>query len=169
MAKSGQDLKIAIEILKGGDLVAIPTETVYGLAANAYNADAVVKIFEVKNRPSFDPLIVHVSGLEHAEEIVTHIPDKAKKLASRSSPAYWDLSKESTDSQFKLFKKFDKFGAAEYKKLALYCQQQEIIFSSTPFDFEAVDYLYDLMPFYKISSSDLTNIPFILFKRGKRK
>jgi len=82
MAKSGQDLKIAIKILHQGDLVAIPTETVYGLAANAYNADAVVKIFEVKNRPSFDPLIVHVSCLEQAEKIVTHIPENVRKLAS---------------------------------------------------------------------------------------
>ena len=82
MAKSGQDLKIAIKILHQGDLVAIPTETVYGLAANTYNADAVVKIFEVKNRPSFDPLIVHVSCLEQAEKIVTHIPENVRKLAS---------------------------------------------------------------------------------------
>lgn len=86
VAKSGQDLKIASEILHRGNLVAIPTETVYGLAANAYNADAVVKIFEVKNRPSFDPLIVHVSSLERANEIVTYIPDKAIKLASEFWP-----------------------------------------------------------------------------------
>jgi L-threonylcarbamoyladenylate synthase len=86
VAKSGQDLIIATEILYRGDLVAIPTETVYGLAANAYNADAVVKIFEVKNRPSFDPLIVHVSCPEQVKEIVTHLPDKAIKLASEFWP-----------------------------------------------------------------------------------
>jgi L-threonylcarbamoyladenylate synthase len=86
MAESGQDLKKATEILQRGELVAIPTETVYGLAASAFNADAVLKIFEVKNRPSFDPLIVHVSGLEQAKDIVTHIPEKAIKLSSTFWP-----------------------------------------------------------------------------------
>ena len=81
MAESGPDIKRAKEILIKDDLVAIPTETVYGLAGNALSADAVVKIFEVKNRPSFDPLIVHVSGLEKVEEIARNIPDTALKLA----------------------------------------------------------------------------------------
>ena len=62
MALTGTDLQLAAELLSGGKLVAIPTETVYGLAANALDADAIAKIFLAKGRPTFDPLIVHVAG-----------------------------------------------------------------------------------------------------------
>ena len=86
---------------------------------------------------------------------------KAEKIASRNSPAYWDLDEEPTTSQFELFKKFDSFGSEEYRELAEYCREVGIMFLSTPFDFEAIDFLDDLMDVYKISSSDLTNIPFI--------
>lgn len=86
---------------------------------------------------------------------------KAEKIASRNSPAYWDLDEEPTTSQFELFKKFDTFGPEEYSELAEYCREVGIMFLSTPFDFEAIDFLDDLMDVYKISSSDLTNIPFI--------
>jgi L-threonylcarbamoyladenylate synthase len=86
MAESGKDIEKAKSILKQDGLVAIPTETVYGLAANAFREEAVVKIFEVKNRPSFDPLIVHVDSIEQAEEMVEHVPEKAKELAARFWP-----------------------------------------------------------------------------------
>ena len=86
---------------------------------------------------------------------------KAEKIASKNSPAYWDLDEEPTTSQFELFKKFDTFGPEEYRELAEYCREVGIMFLSTPFDFEAIDFLDDLMDVYKISSSDLTNIPFI--------
>jgi L-threonylcarbamoyladenylate synthase len=66
--------------------VAIPTETVYGLAGNALNKDAIVKIFEVKARPQFDPLIVHVPSLHHAENYVEDIPDQAVVLTSSFWP-----------------------------------------------------------------------------------
>ncbi len=94
---------------------------------------------------------------------------KAETIASKNSPSYWDLSEEPTTSQFELFKKFDKFGVEEYKKLAKYCQQIGIKFLSTPFDFESVDYLDEFMDIYKISSSDLTNIPFIKYISSKNK
>lgn len=94
---------------------------------------------------------------------------KAETIASRNSPAYWDLSEEPTTSQFELFKKFDKFGAEEYKELADYCQSVGIMFLSTPFDFASVDYLDEFMRVYKISSSDLTNIPFIKYIASKNK
>lgn len=68
-----------------GQLVAIPTETVYGLAANALDAQAVAAIFAAKNRPTFNPLIVHVKSLEAVVEYVTDIPDQARRLAQR----YW--------------------------------------------------------------------------------
>ena len=86
MAETGKDIQKAKEILQEDGLIAIPTETVYGLAANAFREEAVVKIFEVKNRPSFDPLIVHVDSIEKAEEIVLNFPGKAKELASRFWP-----------------------------------------------------------------------------------
>jgi N-acetylneuraminate synthase len=94
---------------------------------------------------------------------------KAETIASRNSPAYWDLSEEPTTSQFELFKKFDKFGVGEYRELAQYCQEIGIKFLSTPFDFESVDYLDEFMDIYKISSSDLTNIPFIKYIASKNK
>lgn len=82
MADRGTDLERAKSLLIRGELVAIPTETVYGLAANALDAMAVAKIFSVKNRPEFDPLIVHVADLESARKYVTEIPKEAKQLAS---------------------------------------------------------------------------------------
>lgn len=59
MTETGADILEAAKLLSAGQLVAIPTETVYGLAANALDADAVLQIFAVKERPAFDPLIVH--------------------------------------------------------------------------------------------------------------
>jgi N-acetylneuraminate synthase len=94
---------------------------------------------------------------------------KAEKLASRYSPAYWDTNEESTTSQYELFKKFDSFGFDEYKELAEYCKEKDIVFLSTPFDFDSADYLESLMPAYKISSSDITNIPFIKHIAKKNK
>ena len=86
MAEIGKDIRKAKQLLEAGELVAIPTETVYGLAANALNVSAVTKIFEVKNRPEFDPLIVHVPDLSHASLYVEEIPDLAKTLAERFWP-----------------------------------------------------------------------------------
>lgn len=75
------NLKIAGEALAEGKLVAIPTETVYGLGADAFNAAAVARVFEAKARPSFDPLIVHIACIEDMEKIASSIPPKAKLLA----------------------------------------------------------------------------------------
>lgn len=88
---------------------------------------------------------------------------KAGTLASKNSPAYWDLSKEQTESQFQLFKKYDKFWKGEYEELKRICDDVEIEFMSTPFDFESAVFLNELMAIFKISSSDLTNKPFIEF------
>lgn len=85
MAEIGNDINRASEILNAGGLVAIPTETVYGLAANAFNEDAVLKVFTAKNRPSFDPLITHVSSHEILGTLVTNIPLTAQKLID----AFW--------------------------------------------------------------------------------
>ncbi len=85
-AEIGTNINKAAQFLSEGKLVAIPTETVYGLAANALDAQAVVKIFEAKNRPSFDPLIVHTFAIAEVENFVTHIPEKAKILAEKFWP-----------------------------------------------------------------------------------
>jgi L-threonylcarbamoyladenylate synthase len=82
MATIGTDIQKAKELLRKGDLVAIPTETVYGLAADATNAMAAAKIFTAKDRPEFDPLIVHVPDLESAQKYVSEIPAKAVTLAN---------------------------------------------------------------------------------------
>jgi L-threonylcarbamoyladenylate synthase len=82
----GQDIAHSRKLLEAGELVAIPTETVYGLAANALDADAVVRIFEAKNRPHFDPLIVHLASFEEATKYTRSIPDWAIRLAERFMP-----------------------------------------------------------------------------------
>jgi L-threonylcarbamoyladenylate synthase len=75
----------AAELLRAGEVVALPTETVYGLAANALDAKAVSRIFEIKGRPSHNPIIVHVASMEMAQHCVSHWPSIAEKLAR----AYW--------------------------------------------------------------------------------
>ena len=88
---------------------------------------------------------------------------KAATLASRDSPAYWDISKEPTRSQYELFRKHDKFWKGEFTVLKRYCDSAGIAFLSTPFDVESAIFLNALMDVYKISSSDITNKPFIEF------
>ena len=78
---TGVDIHKAATLLQDGNVVAIPTETVYGLAANALNADAVLKIYEVKQRPQFNPLIVHVSSWKQALQFVEQVPFEAELLA----------------------------------------------------------------------------------------
>ena len=85
MATIGKDILKAAQLLEQGKLVAIPTETVYGLAANALDTTAVAGIFRAKNRPTFDPLIIHTYSLEKAKEYVTKFPAELEKLAE----TYW--------------------------------------------------------------------------------
>ena len=86
MAQIDIDIDSAKSFLEKGQLVGIPTETVYGLAGNALNAEAVALIFETKNRPSFDPLILHTSSLERVGEFVRDFPEKLKLLAENFWP-----------------------------------------------------------------------------------
>lgn len=80
-----QALDLAATILRGGGTVALPTETVYGLGANALNAEAVAKIFAAKERPPWDPLIVHVADEAMLAEVVAEIPEAAQRLIA----AFW--------------------------------------------------------------------------------
>lgn len=97
-------------------------------------------------------------GGAHAIKFQTY---KAATIASKNSPSYWDTEKESTTSQFELFKKYDKFWKSEYEKLKNHCDKVGIEFMSTPFDVESANFLNDLMDVFKVSSSDITNLPFI--------
>ncbi len=82
----GKQLSKAKSLLMAGELVAIPTETVYGLAANAFNQKAVAKIFAIKNRPTFNPLIVHVADVETIYKIAESVPELAIKLINTFCP-----------------------------------------------------------------------------------
>lgn len=82
----GTDIEKAKALLEAGELVAIPTETVYGLAANGFSEAAIAKIYAAKNRPQFNPLILHVANLEQAKRLVTEIPDACKSLMQSLSP-----------------------------------------------------------------------------------
>jgi len=75
-------------VLASGEVVALPTETVYGLGADALNADAVAKIFAAKERPSFDPLIVHVGSYEQVDE-VADVPEELKEIVGKLMKAHW--------------------------------------------------------------------------------
>ncbi len=85
MAEIGTDIRKAKSLLENGELVGIPTETVYGLAGNALNVSSVAKIFQVKDRPFFDPLIIHVAAIGAMSAFVEKIPPLATKLAH----AFW--------------------------------------------------------------------------------
>ncbi len=107
----------------------------------------------------------HKAGI-HAVKFQTY---KAETLAAKDSPYYWDITEEPTRSQRELFKKFDSFGYNEYKEIKEYCDELGIEFLSTAFDYESADYLNELMNVYKISSSDLSNLPFIKHMALKQK
>lgn len=85
MSIISKDIQKAIAILSAEKLVAIPTETVYGLAGNIFSEKAIKSIFETKKRPFFNPLIVHIPSIDALENIVSYVPEKAKLLAD----AFW--------------------------------------------------------------------------------
>ncbi len=141
----------------------------------------LLELFETFNpceKKLFQPYIIAEVGVNHegsmklAKRLVDEAKEggadavkfqsyKAETLASKDSPSYWDTSEEPTTSQYELFKKHDSFWKDEMQELKNYCDQISIEFMSTPFDIESADFLNDMMDVYKISSSDLTNKPFI--------
>ena len=94
---------------------------------------------------------------------------KADTIVSKNSPAYWDTTKEPTKTQHALFMKHDSFNREDYQSLCDYCGELGIEFLSTPFDYASADYLDGMMQRYKISSSDITNLPFVrhIARKGK--
>ena len=94
---------------------------------------------------------------------------KAATIVSKDSPAYWNTDEEPTKTQYDLFLKYDSFGEREYQVLSDYTHSKGMDFTSTPFDYDSADYLEKMVDFYKISSSDITNIPFISHIGEKKK
>lgn len=94
---------------------------------------------------------------------------KADTIVSKNSPAYWDLNKEPTKTQHALFQKHDRFNESDYRELCEYTHAKGMDFTSTPFDYASADYLERMVDFYKISSSDLSNLPFIAYIAKKSK
>lgn len=84
-ASDAASIRLAGRIIKTGGLVAFPTETVYGLGCDALNPEAAAKVFEVKQRPQFDPLIVHVADLKQLEMVVGSLPPLGQQLMD----AFW--------------------------------------------------------------------------------
>lgn len=130
------------------------------------------------NNRFYEPYIIAEAGVNHEGDISQAInlinlaadggadaikfqTYKADKIAAKNSPYYWDLRSEKTKSQYLLFKKYDKFWKKEYELLKKICDNYNIEFLSTPFDFESAKFLNSLMPVFKISSSDINNKPFI--------
>ena len=105
-------------------------------------------------------------GGAHAAKFQSY---KADLIASKNSPAYWDLSAESTTSQHELFKKYDSFNPEDYVELKEHCDSVGIDFMSTPFDLGAVDYLDAIVPAFKIASADITNTPILRKVAAKNK
>ena len=97
MIKIGKNIDFAKDKLDKGGLVAIPTETVYGLGGNALNLESIDKIFNLKNRPSNDPLICHTNSISKIEKYVNEIPDEAYKLAEKFWPGPITLIFEKND------------------------------------------------------------------------
>ena len=86
LESNSENIKLAVDLLDSGKLVAFPTETVYGLGADAFNKNAVAMIFEAKERPTFNPLILHVSSLNMLNNIASYTSEKIKLLADNFWP-----------------------------------------------------------------------------------
>lgn len=127
----------------------------------------IAKMYNISNIEAAKLMIdkAKISGA-HAVKFQSY---KAGNLASKFAHSYWDTNEEKTRNQFELFSKYDSFDSKDYELLSNYCKETDIEFMSTPFDFDAADYLDDLVSVFKISSSDLTNIPFITYVAKKQK
>ncbi len=136
-------------------------------------AEIGVNYYDIANKEKISPLDAAKLMILKAKEAGIHAVKfqtyKAETLAAKDSPSYWDISEESETSQYSLFKKYDSFGEKEYFNLYQYCETIGIEFLSTPFDIESADYLDKMMNVYKISSSDLNNLPFVAYQARKNK
>lgn len=136
-------------------------------------AEAGVNYYDTAKQHGYTPLEEAKYYAKRAKEsgvdAIKFQTYKAATIVSKQSPAYWDTTKEPTKTQYELFLKFDAFGEKEYGEISDYCKTIGIDFISTPFDDASADYLAEMMDMYKISSSDLTNHPFLrrIARKGK--
>ena len=130
--------------------------------------------FKIKKFPYFiaEVGVNHENNLCLAKQMIKQAADagasavkfqtyKANLIASKNSPAYWDTSKVKINSQFKLFKKFDKFNFKHYLELKKTCDKFKVDFLSTPFDNQSAEFINKLVKYFKIASADITNKPLI--------
>jgi sialic acid synthase SpsE len=136
-------------------------------------AEAGVNYFDIAVENNITPLqaakLMVSEAAKARADAIKFQTYKAAKLAVRDSPAYWDTDEENSESQYELFAKHDEFERKEYVELSSYSTENGIIFMSTPFDDEAVDFLDELVPVFKVASADITNIPFIRYIASKGK
>ncbi len=128
-------------------------------------AEAGVNYYEFAERFSISPLegakMMVKAAAENGADAIKFQTYKAKFLAMKDSPGAWDRNDIPVETQYELFQMYDKLGEKDYEELYKYAKLQGIDFFSTPFDMESVDYLEPYMEEYKISSSDISNIPLI--------
>lgn len=136
-------------------------------------AEVGVNYYDIAAKEGISPIKAAERMIEEAAKAGTDAVKfqsyKAEKIAVKDSPAYWDQTEESCKSQFELFSKYDSFNEEDFAALARHCERNNVVFLSTPFDFEAADYLDKLCPMFKVASSDLTNWPFLEHIAGKGK
>lgn len=136
-------------------------------------AEIGVNYYDIATKLKVTPMEAAKLMIDKAKEANIHAVKfqtyKAETLAAQESPSYWDTNEEATTSQYELFKKYDSFSYNEYQELKDYCDRKEIEFLSTAFDMDSADYLEEMMDVYKISSSDLNNLPFVEYQAKKNK
>jgi len=153
--------------------IKIGRKTISGKTKPFVIAEAGVNYYDIAKKENIYPIdaakLMIREAAKAGADAIKFQTYKAEKIASRYSPAYWDTSKEKAISQYELFKRYDKLKREDYHKLAWYAEKKKIIFLSTAFDNDAVDFLNDIMPAFKISSSDITNYPLIECIAKKKK
>lgn len=136
-------------------------------------AEIGVNYYEIAENNNISPLnaakLMIKKAAEAGADAVKFQTYKAENLAMVDSPGSWSREDIPIETQYELFQLYDKFGEAEYRELSEYSKECGVDFFSTPFDLDSVEYLNPLMDMYKISSSDISNIPLIISIAKKNK
>ncbi len=136
-------------------------------------ADISINLFEFANQEKISAMDAAKFLIDEAQscgiDAVMFQSYDVENIISRDTNAYGDLLVDSANFYFDSLRPYDKFGVGEFRELATYCKEIGMVFLSTPHDMESVDYLDEFMDIFKVSSSDLTNIPFIKHVASKNK